>query len=97
MWELYLADAAVPTDYRAAAALADDVADAPPASIWIAEYDPLRDEGYAYAQRLMAASVPVGIIQYPGTIHGFDGYRMTNVGQRALVDQITALRWALRT
>jgi acetyl esterase len=97
MWELYLADAAVPADYRAAAALADDVADAPPASIWIAEYDPLRDEGYAYAQRLMAASVPVGIMQYPGTIHGFDGYRMTNVGQRALVDQITALRWALRT
>ncbi|MGJ0391011.1 alpha/beta hydrolase [Microbacterium sp. CGR1] len=97
MWELYLADAAVPADYRAAAALAEDVADAPPASIWIAEYDPLRDEGYAYAQRLMAASVPVGIMQYPGTIHGFDGYRMTNVGQRALVDQITALRWALRT
>ncbi|TCL82724.1 alpha/beta hydrolase family protein [Rathayibacter sp. PhB179] len=97
MWELYLGDSAVPVDHRAAAALTDDVAGAPPASIWVAEYDPLRDEGYAYAQRLMATGVPVGIMQYPGTIHGFDGYRMTNVGKRALADQITALRWALRT
>ena len=97
MWELYLGESAGIPDHRAAAALADDVTGAPPASLWIAEYDPLRDEGYAYAQRLMAANVPVGIVQYPGTIHGFDGYRMTNVGKRALADQITALRWAFRT
>lgn len=97
MWKLYLSDPDIRPDYQASAALAHDVNGAPPASIWIAEYDPLRDEGYAFAQRLMAAGVPVGLMQYPGTIHGFDGYRMTSVGQRALADQITALRWALRT
>lgn len=97
MWSLYLEGSTVPIDERASASLADDLAGAPAASLWIAEYDPLRDEGYSYAQRLMAARVPVSVMQYPGTIHGFDGYRMTNVGRRALVDQITALRWALRT
>ncbi len=97
MWELYLGGSTAPVDHRAAAALADDVTGAPPTSIWIAEYDPLRDEGHAYAQKLMAANVPVGMMQYPGTIHGFDGYRMTGLGRRALDDQITALRWAFRT
>ena len=94
MWELYL-DGTEP-DARAAPALAEDLSGAPRASIWIAEYDPLRDEGYAYAARLMRAGVSVGLIQYPGTIHGFDSYRMTKIGQRALGDQVAALRGAFR-
>lgn len=94
MWDMYLGDAEA--DARAAPALAHDVTGAPSASIWIAEYDPLRDEGYAYAARLMAAGVQVGLIQYPGTIHGFDSYRMTKIGQRALRDQVSALRSAFR-
>lgn len=94
MWDMYLGG--VEADSRAAPALARDVAGAPSASIWVAEYDPLRDEGYAYAARLMEAGVPVGLIQYPGTIHGFDSYRMTKIGQRALRDQVTALRSAFR-
>jgi acetyl esterase len=94
VWGMYLGDTA--PDERAAPILAADVTGAPPASIWIAEYDPLRDEGYDYAARLMAAGVQVGLIQYPGTIHGFDSYRMTKIGQRALHDQVSALRSAFR-
>ena len=97
MWETYLGGARQVVDQRASPALAVDVSGAPAASLWIAEYDALRDEGYEYAARLMAAGVSVGVIQYPGTIHGFDSYRMTSVGQRALNDQVTALRRAFRT
>jgi acetyl esterase/lipase len=47
--------------------------------------------------RLMTAGVPVDVIQYSGTIHGFDGYRMTAVGRQALRDQIEVLRRVYRT
>jgi len=97
MWNLYLSASGDTIDYRASPALADDLTGVPPTSIWIAEYDPLRDEGYEFVMRLLAAGVSVGVIQYPGTIHGFDGYRMTTLGQRALRDQVNALRRAFRT
>jgi acetyl esterase len=95
MWETYLGGAG-DLDHRASPALVVDAAGAPSASIWIAEYDPLRDEGYDYARTLMHAGVQVSVMQYPGTFHGFDSYRMTSVGQRAHKDQILALRRAFR-
>lgn len=94
MWDAYLADRTGRIDERASPSVAEDLQGAPPAAIWLAEFDPLRDEGYEYAIRLMRAGVAVGLQQYTGTIHGFDGYRMTRVGRRALEDQVQAVRFA---
>jgi acetyl esterase len=51
-----------------------DVAGVAPAIVATAEFDPLRDEGTAYAERLAAAGVPTTHVPGPGLIHGFAGF-----------------------
>jgi acetyl esterase len=43
----------------------------PPALIVLAGFDPLYDEGEAYAARLQAEGVAVTVLRYPGQMHGF--------------------------
>jgi acetyl esterase len=67
----YLRDAADEADWRASPLKAADLSRLPPAYVITAGFDPLVDEGRAYADRLQAAGVPVTYECFEGMVHGF--------------------------
>jgi acetyl esterase len=58
------------------------------------EFDPMRDEGLAYALRLIQAGVPTEIHHYPGTFHG-SHMIPSAISDRMIADQTEALRRGL--
>jgi acetyl esterase len=70
-WDHYLADASVAADPYASPLRARDLSGLPPALVVTAEYDPLRDEGELYADRLRQAGVPTQMKRWDGMNHGF--------------------------
>ncbi len=90
------AGAADRTDPRLSPLRYADFAGLPPAAVHTAGFDPLQDEGIAYADRLEAAGVPVVRRHYGGLIHGYFNMGGAVAAARAAFDDAVAdLRAAL--
>jgi acetyl esterase/lipase len=96
MWRQYLAAGEGTVSPYAAPARAESLHGLPPAYVMTCEFDPLRDEGIAYAQRLLLAGVSTELHQFAGTFHGFDLVAPgAALSRRSVDDQIAALTRAL--
>ena len=93
---LYLNDLSEITDPRVSPLRAGDLSGLPPALIFTAGLDPLRDEGRAYAEKLAAAGVKVVHREFESLIHGFVGMRgALQAAARAMDDMVAGLRHEL--
>jgi len=93
----YLKSPGEAQDWRVSPLRAASLAGLPPALVITAGFDPLRDEGAAYASRLTDAGVQVDYINYGGMIHGFMPMgKLISTGNRATSHVAASLRQALR-
>jgi acetyl esterase len=84
-WHHYLEREEDGRDPMASPLLAKDLSGLPAATIVTAEFDPLRDEGEAYARRLEDAGVATHAVRYDGVIHGFVSmYELIDKGREAI-------------
>jgi acetyl esterase len=97
-WNHYLSGEAEGNNPLASPLRADNFRDLPPALVITAEFDPLRDEGEAYAAKLRNAGVPVTLSRYDGMIHGFFSLgAVFDQGQHAIAEAAAGLRAAFST
>ncbi|MBK6661904.1 MAG: alpha/beta hydrolase fold domain-containing protein [Thermoflexaceae bacterium] len=97
-WGHYLTRDLDGMDPYASPLLAPDLSGLPPALVQTAGYDPLRDEGEAYAQRMKEAGVQVECVRYDGLIHGYFGMQArVDAARKAHDDAGAALRAAFAT
>ncbi len=96
-WDRYAPDVAARSNPYASPLRAADLSGLPPAFVLTAEHDPLRDEDFAYAERLRAAGVLVEHRHYGSQIHGF--FTLVNVlddAGKAAAEAGAAIRGAAR-
>ncbi|HWH96923.1 MAG TPA: alpha/beta hydrolase [Pseudolysinimonas sp.] len=90
-WAGYLGTTPIEDAPYAAVARADDLTGLPPAFVAVCQFDPLRDEGIDYAQRLAQAGVPTELHLYPGTFHGSAVVASADVSRRMRADLTAAV------
>jgi len=97
-FDCYTRGGSAASDPTICALRADDLRGVAPALVITAEYDPLRDEGEAYAAALRAAGVDVVQTRYDGMIHGFFGLgALLDAGADAMAEVGRAVRSAFGT
>ncbi|WP_433267401.1 alpha/beta hydrolase [Actinosynnema sp. CS-041913] len=84
------------TDPRLSVLLAEDLSGLPPTYLATAGFDPLRDEGEAFAEKLAAQGVPVVLRRYEGLFHGYANILgVGGVFREAVAEAVGALRTGL--
>ena len=86
-WDHYVPDEALRKEPLASPLQASSLANLPAALVLTAEYDPLRDEGEAFAAALNAAGNQVTHTRYDGLVHGFFGMQQTVAAARPAMQQ----------
>jgi acetyl esterase len=93
--DLYTPDPGVRTDPRCSPLRAHSLSGVAPALVTTAGFDPLKDEGRAYAEKLEAEGVPVEYVDYPGMIHGYlRAFAIVDVAGQTIRDSARSLRAA---
>ncbi|MCH2127214.1 MAG: alpha/beta hydrolase [Pirellulaceae bacterium] len=96
-WDHYVPQKSERDQAYASPMRANDLADLPPAFIFTAEFDPLRDEAEAYAERLREAGCDVVLKRYDGVIHGFSRrLNQLEKARQALFDSAGQMNRVLR-
>ncbi|MBC2641997.1 MULTISPECIES: alpha/beta hydrolase [unclassified Rhodococcus (in: high G+C Gram-positive bacteria)] len=86
----YLPPAVDRTDPRVSPLLAADLTGLPPTLVTVAGFDPLRDDGLAYAARLTESGVPTELIREPGLVHGYLSLTALSTTSREAVERIAS-------
>ncbi len=96
--DAYLPDGADPAEPRVSVLHVGDLSSLAPAYVATAGFDPLRDEGEAYAERLREAGTRVALRRHAGLIHSFANSTESVPSSRAaMLEAAGALRMALAT
>jgi acetyl esterase len=95
-WDHYVPDPTARVSPDASPLRAKDLTGLPPAYVITAEHDPLRDEGFAYAERLRAERVPTEHRHFGSQIHGFFTFvNLLDDADRAVAEAGAAIRAAV--
>lgn len=86
----YLPEGTDPADSRVSPYRASSLAGLPPAIVNLAGFDPLHDDGLAYATALLEAGVPAQVDREPGQVHGYISYTAVSPSCKQATERLVA-------